>query len=72
MIRRLAAPLLLAVAALAGCASMPAGDTARGDPWERVNRQTFAFNELVDQIAIKPAAQIYQAVVPSLIVLFLW
>jgi len=67
MIRRLAAPLLLGAAALAGCASMPAGDTARGDPWERVNRQTFAFNELVDQIAIKPAAQIYQAVVPSLV-----
>ena len=67
MIRQLAAPLLLAVAALAGCASMPAGDTARGDPWERINRQTFAFNEVVDQIAIKPAAQIYQTVVPVLV-----
>jgi phospholipid-binding lipoprotein MlaA len=67
MIRRLAAPLLLAAAGLAGCASMPAGDTARGDPWERLNRQTFAFNEVVDQVAIKPAAQIYQAVVPSLV-----
>jgi phospholipid-binding lipoprotein MlaA len=57
--------LLAAVAVLSGCASVPPGDTARGDPWERLNRQTFAFNEAVDQAAIKPAAQLYQAAVPA-------
>ena len=67
MIRRLVLPMLLAVSALTGCASVPSGDLARGDPWERVNRQTFAFNEAVDQVAVKPAAQLYQAVVPSLV-----
>ncbi len=68
MTRRGAAWLALAAAALqAGCASLPPGDTARGDPWERVNRQTFAFNEAVDAAAVKPAAQIYQAVVPGLV-----
>lgn len=57
--------LLAAVAALAGCATVPPGDTAPGDPWERFNRQTFALNEAVDEAAIKPAAQLYQAVVPA-------
>ena len=53
--------------ALAGCATTPPGDTARGDPWERVNRQTYAFNEVVDAAAIKPAAQLYQAFVPGVV-----
>ena len=63
----LLAALLAAVLALTGCASMPPGGTALGDPWERFNRQTFAFNEAVDAAAIKPAAQVYQALVPSLV-----
>ena len=72
MMRRLGRPLLLAtmvasLLAVAGCATMPPGDTARGDPWERFNRQSFAFNEVVDAAAIKPAAQVYQAVVPGLV-----
>jgi len=68
MSRRWALPLLLAgVAVLAGCASVPPGETPRGDPWERMNRQTFAFNEVVDQAAIKPAAQLYQALVPGVV-----
>ncbi len=61
------AALLAAMALLAGCATTPPGDTARGDPWERMNRQTFAFNEVVDAVAIKPAAQIYQNLVPVLV-----
>lgn len=65
MIRRLLAAC--AALALAGCASMPPGDTARGDPWERLNRQTFALNEAVDTVAIKPAAQFYQAIVPGVV-----
>jgi phospholipid-binding lipoprotein MlaA len=66
--RRLLAPLLLAGAAvLSGCASVPPGEVARGDPWERLNRQTFAFNEAVDVAAIKPAAELYQTLVPALV-----
>jgi len=52
---------------LTGCATTPPGDVARGDPWERMNRQTFAFNEAVDAAAIKPAAQLYRALVPGLV-----
>ena len=68
MMRRLSAALALTMAlGLAGCATTPPGDTARGDPWERLNRQTFAFNEAVDAAAIKPAAQLYQALVPGVV-----
>lgn len=63
----LRAALAACALALAGCATTPPGDTARGDPWERLNRQTFAFNEVIDAAAIKPAAQLYQAVVPGVV-----
>jgi phospholipid-binding lipoprotein MlaA len=59
--------VLAAALSLGGCAAMPRGDLAPGDPWERMNRQTFAFNEAVDAVAVKPAAQIYQAMVPNVV-----
>jgi phospholipid-binding lipoprotein MlaA len=66
MSRRLLAAGVLALA-LGGCATTPPGEIARGDPWERLNRQTFAFNEAVDAAAVKPAAQLYVALVPGLV-----
>ena len=63
----LSAGVLALVLGLGGCATTPPGDIARGDPWERLNRQTFAFNEAVDTVAVKPAAQLYQALVPGLV-----
>ena len=62
--RLLLAGLALLALALSGCASIRAGATVPGDPWERMNRHVFEFNERVDQVAIKPAAQVYQALVP--------
>ncbi len=63
-----AAALLLAAMLLfgaAGCANIPPGEpTVRNDPWEHANRHVFAFNEGLDEAVIKPAAQIYQKVVP--------
>ena len=58
--------LVLLLGLLGGCASLPGEGTSRADPWESFNRRVFAFNEGVDRVAIKPAAQVYQAVVPSL------
>lgn len=53
--------LLLGTAALlSGCAT-----THNPDPLEAVNRKTFAFNEGVDQVVLKPVATAYQAVVPT-------
>ena len=61
--------LLLAgsLAALSACASLPGEGLSRSDPWETVNRRVFEFNEVVDRAAVKPTAQVYQAVVPRLI-----
>jgi phospholipid-binding lipoprotein MlaA len=50
---------------LSACATVPpnAGSNPR-DPFERVNRHVFAFNERFDQYLAKPLAQGYVAVVP--------
>lgn len=54
------------VLALQGCATAPAGATASpADPIESWNRSVFAFNESLDENAIKPVATGYANVVPS-------
>ena len=58
--------LVLLLGLLGGCAAVPGEGANRADPWESFNRHIFAFNEGVDRAAIKPAALVYQAVVPSL------
>ncbi len=35
------------------------------DPWESLNRKTFAFNEFLDRNLLKPAAEGYQAITPE-------
>ncbi|UCE85458.1 MAG: VacJ family lipoprotein, partial [Deltaproteobacteria bacterium] len=49
--RTLAIGLALGCAALSGCAS------ASKDPWQRVNRPVFGFNERVDRYVLRPAAR---------------
>lgn len=44
---------------LTGCAST--------DPWEAVNRKTFAFNEGVDEYALEPAAKGWRVVTPQIL-----
>ncbi|HJV01364.1 MAG TPA: VacJ family lipoprotein [Burkholderiaceae bacterium] len=57
------AALTLGVAALlSGCA----GPNPR-DPYESFNRAMFKFNDTVDQVALKPAATAYRAVLPSFV-----
>jgi phospholipid-binding lipoprotein MlaA len=46
---------------LAGCATVD-----RPDPLEKMNRQVFAFNEKVDEVAIAPVARVYRDIVPRL------
>ncbi len=64
---RVGAAVLLPLLMLGGCASLPGEGQNRNDPWESFNRKVFAANEVVDKVAIKPAAQVYQAVVPSVV-----
>ena len=62
------AAALAAALLLSACATVPpgAGSNPR-DPWERVNRQTFAFNDRLDRYLIKPIAQGYQFVLPRVV-----
>lgn len=58
--------LALAVAAcavLSGCAAPSNPD----DPFEKFNRASFAFNDAVDRVALKPAATAYKKVTPSFV-----
>lgn len=60
---RAGAALALA-GALGGCATS-AGNPK--DPYEGFNRAMFKFNDTVDQVALKPAATLYQTVLPSFV-----
>lgn len=60
--RRLLAAALVALAS--GCASVP-GSQASRDPLERFNRGTHEFNESLDRLVLKPAAQSYIEGVPA-------
>lgn len=54
--------LLVAVAALAGCATGPDADPR--DPLEPWNRAVYKFNDKVDQAVARPVATAYRRVVP--------
>jgi phospholipid-binding lipoprotein MlaA len=55
--------LLLATFVLGGCATTNGGNSA--DPWENLNRKTFAFNDTLDRAVLKPVATGYEKVVPG-------
>ena len=60
---RFVAALLVAWLA-AGCAAT--SDRADAyDPWEGMNRKTFAFNDALDKAIVKPVAQGYQKITPG-------
>jgi phospholipid-binding lipoprotein MlaA len=69
--RLLGAVVLAGAAALAGCATAPAGTSAaqpaQDDRWENWNRKVYAFNEKVDEAVLKPVATAYRKVVPDLV-----
>jgi phospholipid-binding lipoprotein MlaA len=52
--------LSLCLLLLCGCATLPPG-TKRDprDPWERVNRSTYKFNDALDRAVLKPVAKGY-------------
>lgn len=64
MSRRLLTMLAISsLALLQACASVKNADVR--DPWESMNRSVYNFNDALDNMAIKPAAQVYVAVLPS-------
>jgi phospholipid-binding lipoprotein MlaA len=72
-----------AMLVLSGCATAPSPKTGEGtntntatnavaevspiDPWENWNRKVYGFNDAVDSAVLKPVAETYQKVVPSLV-----
>lgn len=69
-----AALLAVLLAALSACATVPAPPGAaaapkpsRVDPWESFNRRMFAFNEAVDDAALRPLAELYRRRVPEVV-----
>jgi phospholipid-binding lipoprotein MlaA len=59
--------VLIAVALVAGCASLPSGKPDPGDPWERFNRASFKFNDALDRAVLRPTARAYVKVMPRLV-----
>lgn len=59
-------PASVGAAASAGATAGPA-PAATPDPWENWNRKVFAFNDRLDTAVLKPVAQAYRDVVPSLV-----
>src|SRR5262245_31933005 len=51
----------------AGCASAPNAKRDPRDPFERVNRVTYKFNDTVDRAVLKPVAKGYKKVTPRFV-----
>ena len=58
--------LSVTVMTLLGCAAAPAQKDPR-DPWERMNRSTYKFNDKVDRAVLRPVAHGYKKVTPSFV-----
>lgn len=66
MIRDSLLPLcVLCVLFLHGCAAAPSAKPDPRDPWERMNRATYRFNDQVDRAVTKPVARAYRRVTPQ-------
>ncbi|HSY04527.1 MAG TPA: VacJ family lipoprotein [Steroidobacteraceae bacterium] len=50
---------------LYGCATLPPGPRNPRDPWERMNRATYRFNDKLDKAILRPVARGYQKVTPQ-------
>ena len=61
-------PLLLPVsAAVVRCATLPPGARNPRDPWERMNRATYKFNDKLDKAVLRPVARGYRKVTPHFV-----
>jgi phospholipid-binding lipoprotein MlaA len=67
MTRIARALLAFACASVVGCASSPSGRPDARDPFERVNRATYRFNDAVDRAVLKPVAKGYQRIAPQFV-----
>jgi phospholipid-binding lipoprotein MlaA len=60
--------LVLCLLFLGGCASLPPGSKRDPrDPWERMNRTTYNFNDKFDRALLRPVASGYRRVTPRFV-----
>jgi phospholipid-binding lipoprotein MlaA len=59
--------LALCLLLLAGCASLPPGKREPRDPWERMNRATYRFNDAFDRAIARPVARGYRKATPQFV-----
>jgi phospholipid-binding lipoprotein MlaA len=63
--RRIYLTAALALSAvLSGCATLPNGKPTPGDPWERMNRSIWAFDNALDHAVLRPVARGYVRYTP--------
>ena len=66
LMKRCVLPVLAGVLLLLqGCATVHHADAR--DPWEPMNRRIYQFNDALDTVAIKPAAEVYVKVLPGMV-----
>lgn len=53
------AALSLLVLTLVGCATVPPAERNARDPWQRMNRGTYKFNDAIDRAVLAPVARGY-------------
>jgi phospholipid-binding lipoprotein MlaA len=56
--------LVFALAAAAGCATIPKDQRDPRDPYESFNRGVYKFNDRLDRAVLRPTARAYRTVVP--------
>jgi phospholipid-binding lipoprotein MlaA len=59
--------LALCLLLLVGCASLPPGKRDPRDPWERMNRATYRFNDAFDRAIARPVARGYRKTTPQFV-----
>ncbi len=64
---RLGLGLLYCLCFLLGCATTKGANTNPQDPYENINRKSFAFNRMVDKAVIRPVSYAYHTVMPNFV-----
>ena len=59
--------LSLGLLLLLGCAALPPGKRNPRDPWERMNRATYRFNDTFDRAIAQPVARGYRKATPHFV-----
>ena len=58
---------MLCLLLLGGCAALPPGKRDARDPWERMNRTMYRFNDKFDKAIARPVARGYRKVLPGFV-----